>query len=297
VRHLIINADGYGFTAGTTRAIEECIEFGTVRSLSANVNFPHADRLVELVQRHPEISVGCHINPIVGRPVLSPKDVPSLVNRDGEFFYQRFMARFLSGQMKAGELYSEMLAQVNKTRDMAGKAFSHVDFHMGLHRLPVLYKIFLDVVEKSGVGRIRTHRYLVGMENGSPRFRHFLFMFQSVTRIPKFLWNLWLRRIALRRGLGMPDRWVNITNMGAQPSSITVKNCLKMLRNLPNGFNEFVAHPGYVDDELRRWSTYLEPRVLERQVLLSAEFRAVLRSSEIRLAGYRDIPLRTPIRR
>ena len=36
MRCLIINADGYGFTPGTTRAIEECIAFGTVRSLSVN---------------------------------------------------------------------------------------------------------------------------------------------------------------------------------------------------------------------------------------------------------------------
>ena len=76
VRHLIINADGYGFTAGITRAIEECVEFGTVRSLSANVNFGHAAGLDALVRRHPEISVGCHINPIVGRPILPVRRSP-----------------------------------------------------------------------------------------------------------------------------------------------------------------------------------------------------------------------------
>jgi chitin disaccharide deacetylase len=86
MRHLIINADGYGFTAGISRAIEECVEFGTVRSLSANVNFTHADGLTHLVQKHPGLSVGCHVNPVVGRPVLSPKQVPSLVDENGEFF-------------------------------------------------------------------------------------------------------------------------------------------------------------------------------------------------------------------
>ena len=45
MRYLIINTDGYGFTAGITRAIEECVEFGTVKSLSANVNFKHAENL------------------------------------------------------------------------------------------------------------------------------------------------------------------------------------------------------------------------------------------------------------
>ena len=50
MRGLIINADGFGFTDGITRAIEECVRFGTVKSLSANVNFPHAGRLTQLLQ-------------------------------------------------------------------------------------------------------------------------------------------------------------------------------------------------------------------------------------------------------
>jgi predicted glycoside hydrolase/deacetylase ChbG (UPF0249 family) len=90
----------------------------------------------------------------------------------------------------------------------------------------------------------------------------------------------------------MPDRRIEITYMGVHPHTITVENYLLMLRSLPHGFNEFVAHPGYIDDELKRWSTYIEPRTMERQVLLSEAFREALDASDIRLAGYRDIPLR-----
>src|SRR3990170_3709513 len=104
MRHLIINADGYGFTAGISRAIEECIEFGTVRSLSANVNFKHVDGLDRLVKRYPVLSVGCHINPVVGRPVMAPEKVPSLVDENGEFLYKTFSRRFLSGRIRLVEL-------------------------------------------------------------------------------------------------------------------------------------------------------------------------------------------------
>ena len=54
-----------------------------------------------------------------------------------------------------------------------------------------------------------------------------------------------------------------------------------------------MAHPGYVDDELKQWATYRDQRVLERNVLLNPEFREAVRLSDIRLAGYRDIPLRS----
>jgi len=291
MRYLIINADGYGFTAGVSRAIEECVEFGTVRSLSANVNFKHADGLARLVRRHPELSVGCHVNPIVGRPVMAPDKVPTLLDESGAFFYKTFTRRFLSGHIRLAELRAEMIAQVENASELVGTAFSHIDFHMGLHRLPGLYEVFLGVAERSGVGRIRTHRYLVGMESPYPRLRHFVHMFESPIRVPKFLWNLWLRKKGLARQLAMPDRRVEITHMGFRPRTIALENYLMLIGNLPHGYNEFVVHPGYVDEDLMRWSTYLEQRTLERQMLLSMEFRDALYSSDVRLAGYRDIPL------
>lgn len=291
MRQLIINADGYGFTPGITRAIEECVDFGTVRSLSANVNFPDAERLAALVKRHPDLSVGCHINPIVGRPLLRPERVPSLVNERGEFFYKSFGRRFLAGRIRLNELRAEIEAQVEKTRELAGEAFSHLDFHKGLHRLPGLYVLFLDVASGSA-RRIRTHRNLVGIERPASRLGRLRFLLGSPRRFSAFVWNGLLRRKAQNRGLAMPDRWVAITEMGKRPDSITVRNYVAMLRNLPQGFSEFVAHPGYVDDELRRWSTYLDEREREREVLLDPGFRSALEASDVRLAGFRDIPLR-----
>lgn len=292
MRALIINADGYGFTEGATRAIEECVAFGTVRSVSVNVNFPHADRLPDLVRRHPDISAGCHLNPIAGRPVLDPARVPTLVDENGEFHYRAFPRRFLKGQIDTAQLRSELEAQIGKLRDLAGAAFSHVDFHQSMNRLPGLNRLFLDLAVQSGAGRIRTHRNFFGMENRHPRLGRVLYTIGHPRRFASFVWNAWLRRSALAAGLAMPDQWVGITYLGQRDGTITVTNYLRLLLNLPDGFSEFVAHPGYVDDELRRWSTYLEQREREREVLLSAEFRSALKASDIRLAGYRDIPLR-----
>ena len=263
-----------------------------MRSLSANVNFKHADGLAQLVRTYPELSVGCHINPVVGCPVLDPDKVPTLLDENGEFLYKAFSRRFMSGSIRLAELRAEMLAQVEKTRDLAGATFSHLDFHMGLHRLPRLYAVFLEVARQSRVGRIRTHRYRVGMESRFPLLRHTIHLCASPMRIPKFLWNLWLREKAQVWQLAMPGRRIEITHLGYHPYTITLENYLMMLKSLPHGFNEFVAHPGYIDDDLKRWSTYIEPRTMERQVLLCPEFRDALDASDICLAGYRDIPLK-----
>lgn len=291
MRHLIINADGYGFTEGITRAIEECIDFGTVRSLSANVNFPRAEGVRELVSKHPDLSIGCHLNPIVGRPLLPPERVPSLVDTQGFFYYRDFEKRFRSGRIQRNELRAELTAQIERARDLAGACFSHVDFHMGLHRLPGLYPLFLELAEASGTGRIRTHRYLAGMESSHPRLRHAVYLFERADRFPKYAWNLLLRWRARRRGLAMPDYWLSISNMG-RPKTITLANYLRMLTNLPRGVSEFVAHPAYVDDDLHRFSTYIGQRVEERAVLMDPRFREALRDPAIRLCGYREIPTR-----
>ena len=291
-RRLIVNADGYGMSPGIIRATEECIDFGTVRSLSANVNFAAADGLRALVRRHPGLSVGCHLNPVVGPPLLSRKEIPSLVGKDGEFHHGSFEARLARGEIRLDELRRELSAQIDRTRELAGDAFSHVDFHKGFHRSPRLYGLFLDLARASGVGRIRTHRYRVGMETPRPALAHWVYVLRSPSRAAKYAWNLALRARALRRGLAMPDSWVQITEMGPKPSRIDLPNYLALLANLPPGIHEFVAHPGYVDDELRRYSTYLAPREAELRVLRSREFRDALTREGVRLAGYRDIPLR-----
>lgn len=293
MRHLIINADGYGFTGGITRAIERCVEFGTVRSISVNVNFPHAERLRRLIEKFPFLSVGCHVNPVVGRPVLESAKVPSLIDSNGEFFYKGFRRRVLTGHIKKSELQAEMAAQIEKTRGLAGAAFTHIDFHMGLHRLPGVYGVFLDVAQKSGTGRIRTHRYLRCVESPHPRARNFIRVFRNPAIAVKGLWNLILRKRALYRGLSMPDRWVSITDINRDPAKINIENYLMMLKNLPPGFSEFVVHPGYVDGELKRWSSYHHGREMELKMLLSERFRDAIGEAGIRLAGYRDIPRRS----
>ncbi len=200
-------------------------------------------------------------------------------------------ARCLTAKrIRLDELRAEMIAQVEKTRELAGAAFSHVDFHMGLHRLPRLYGLFLEIAENFGAGRIRTHVYRVGMESRYPRLRHCLHLLERPGRLLKFAWNHILRKQAQHRALAMPDRRVEMTAMADQPGMIVLENYLSMLRNMPHGINEFVAHPGYVDYDLRRWSTYHEPRSLELQILLSSRFRQALASSDIKLFGYRDIP-------
>jgi len=290
-RGLIINADGYGIERGVNDAIEECIEFGTVSSISSNVNFPLSTELPDLLKKFPRLSVGCHLNPVIGKPVLPPDKIPSLVNATGEFHYHEFDRKLNSGWIVLRELESELLAQVQRCRDLAGHAFSHIDCHMGKHRLPFFYPTFLRVVKASRVGRIRTHRYRIVMES-SNQFRGTLSYYSShPMRLTIYAWNVLLRVWAIAQGLLMPDWWLSIGDMGSRPETISVTTWCEMLQNVPLGVSEFVVHPAYVVEGSSTWTNYLWQREKEREVLCSDAFRSSLISSGVRLLTYRDIPL------
>ena len=74
VKHLIVNADGYGFTTGVNRGIEETVERGIVTSISANANCTAIEDLPSFVERFPHVSVGVHLNPVVGPSICRPGD-------------------------------------------------------------------------------------------------------------------------------------------------------------------------------------------------------------------------------
>lgn len=291
MRRLIVNADGYGLAPGVSRAIEECVAFGTVRSVSANVNFEGAEGLRDLLTRFPHISVGCHLNPVVGPPVLPPTRVRSLVDGDGLFHYRDFRARFRQRRIDEGELSAELRAQVARTSLLAGARFTHVDFHMGLHRMPRLYRLFLDVAVESGVGRVRTHRYRAGLVSSPRRLAHWRYVAARPDRLVKYAYNVGLRVPARRRGLAMPDSWVTIDDVVDHPDRISSDSFVRLLANLPAGWHEFVAHPGHVDDELAKWSTYLAPRQRELAMLTTPEVREAFDACGVLPVGYGDMPV------
>ena len=66
-----------------------------------------------------------------------------------------------------------------------------------------------------------------------------------------------------------------------------------LLKALPEGVTEFMTHPGYCDDELRRAATRLrESREAELRALTDPRVREALREADIRLASYAELDAR-----
>ena len=70
---------------------------------------------------------------------------------------------------------------------------------------------------------------------------------------------------------------------------LTQDHLREFVEGLREGVTEVVLHPGYVDDDLRKASAYLEERELIVDLLTSAESKKLLEKGEVSLIGFEDL--------
>lgn len=133
IRYLI-RLDDMGMCHSVNMAIEQVAETGMPFSTSIMFACPWYEEAVEILKKHPHVSVGIHLTlnaEWVGYrwgPVLGPEAVPSLVDTNGTFFPSR--TRLFANQPDSEEIERELRAQIE--RGMAtGLKIDYLDYHMG----------------------------------------------------------------------------------------------------------------------------------------------------------------------
>lgn len=70
----------------------------------------------------------------------------------------------------------------------------------------------------------------------------------------------------------------------------TAEDLISLFRRLPEGVTEFMTHPGWCDDELRRGRTRLkESREEELRALTDPRVKQALDEGGVRLASYSEL--------
>ncbi len=95
--------------------------------------FAETERIQELALKYPHISIGVHLNPMVGKPCLPPQQVPSLVWPDGYFHGERFPHLLRKKLITIVELEAEFDAQISKIKELVGDRLTHLDFQANNH--------------------------------------------------------------------------------------------------------------------------------------------------------------------
>ena len=274
---LVVHADDFGLAPGINQAIQEGFQAGSITSASILLGGPHAEPAVAWAAGHPQFDYGVHLNLTQGRPILPAAQVPSLVDREGRFLgLGRFLARFVTGRVRTHQVRQEWRAQIEAVR-RAGVAVSHLDSHQHVHLLPRLFrKTALRIARHEGVP-LRVMDGPVRRRVLAPDFRGL--MLAVATRVcarPAGLDG------ACAHGFG--------TSLMRRPTVGNVRTLLARAR--PGRTYEMVVHPGVPDGALAdSGDGYVRGRELERRLISSEEFRAVVRN-----AGFELVPLgRAPL--
>ncbi len=236
-RRLIVNADDFGSSEAVNEAVVRAYTEGVLTSCSLMVTGEAFEHAVRLAHAHPGLAVGIHLVTVMGRAVLPPADIPTLVDAAGYFSSNPTAAGltyyFLPQARRA--LRYELTAQFEKFL-ATGLRLSHIDGHLHLHVHPVILHIALELGARYGVRRMRVpqeeYRLALGFDrqNAAKKAVHTLLFGQLAT---------WMKRQLRAHGFVWAERVYGNLHSGRMDEPYF----LYMLERLRAGTNEIYFHP------------------------------------------------------
>lgn len=141
MRELIITADDFGFSKAYNYGVIDAYENGVVTTLSLMVNMPATEHALNLWRnRCPEAPLILHCNFVQNVPISKPKDIPSLVDDNGNFYRSYQWRSDLPNNTKCiGNVYptkddfvKEIDAQLQEFNRLVGHYPIHFDAHSAM---------------------------------------------------------------------------------------------------------------------------------------------------------------------
>lgn len=277
-KQLIVNADDCGRSRGVTRGIILAHQAGIVTSTTVMMNMPWADLALEMAAQNPRLGVGVHLTFTLGRPVLPPAAVPSLVDAEGQFWSQQAL-REEPDRLDLGELRREFEAQIAAFRQH-GREPTHLDCHHFLHVYPPYFAVLADVAQTERLP-IRLPLPTTLSERDAQVFglaeQHGVTPMRMLAMIQQDL------AAVQARGLRHPDRFIG--EFFGRPN-LTAANLRRILTTVGDGVTELMVHPGFPDHELLDSSGYVDERMVELTILVSDEIRKAITDLNIELVNF-----------
>ena len=218
------------------------------------------DHAIGLAKANPTLDIGCHLT-LVGGEGVSGGRLPGSVLELVRWLMERRL-----------NVYEELAAQTRRILQ-AGIHPTHLDTHKHTHVLPPVLKAVAQVSREFSIPWVRLPFDLAGVIAVPLSVR--LARKAMGTQVPRF------RKVLA--GCRTTDHFIGFELTGRMGPAQMVR----ALEILPEGFTEFMVHPGFCTDELRSSPTRLkESRVRELKALMSEEVRAVVERRSIVLRAF-----------
>jgi len=268
-KQLIVNADDYGKTEGVTQGIIQAHREGIVTSTTVMMNMPKVEEALRLADDCPDLGMGVHLVFTAWRPILSPAEIPSLVDADG-YFHRQEAILSRPDRIDIDELQAELRAQVESLRAL-GREPDHLDCHHFIHIYPPFFAVYVELAGEYGL----PVRLPFPPEEEWGEAAASVSVAQG---LPVDLLREIVRQdigLVQAKGILHPDRFVQ----SFSGETLTLETLLGILEGLPEGISELITHPGFADEELLARSTYAKER--ERELELLCHPRAKERIGEL----------------
>jgi len=225
---LIIHADDAGLSHAENKATIDSLERGSVNSYSIMVPCPWFYPITHFAKENPHFDYGIHLTLTCEwqsykfGPVLSVKEVPSLVDKNGFFYKSR---KELLEHADPKEVKLELCAQIDRAL-LLGLMPSHLDSHM--YSLGVS-EDFLTIYQELG-----DHYKLPIMLNKA--------LIHEVSGIPDLFIDTTKHAVVDQVILGNYEAFKNGRLANFYEES---------LGNMKKGFNLLLIHPAYNSSEMK----------------------------------------------
>lgn len=262
---LLVQADDFGFTKGTTYGAVEGIDHGILTCSGLFTNMPTSEFAAGFIRERPNFCFGMDFNITNGPCVSNPEDVPHLVDEQGEFIRSGIRIHDPRFASEAGrremfpydEVYHELEAQYQRFIELTGRKPKYIQAHSMSHEnyveairnftkeknLPYA----MDVLEKYG-------------------FQHYVDYHDNEATVKK------------------------IFDPVAQVKRSPLKALLDRREELAKCDYVFIGgHAGYVDADLIELSTCSIERCKDLQLVLSQEVKDWIEKEHIELISYEDL--------
>jgi predicted glycoside hydrolase/deacetylase ChbG (UPF0249 family) len=276
-RQLIVNADDYGRAPAVSRGILKAHREGIVTSTTVMINQPGVEGQLAEALACPDLGIGLHLVFSAWRPVLSPREVPGLVDGDG-FFLEQHEVWARAEAIPVTQLRAELAAQVERFAALAGRLPDHLDCHHFVHLYPPFFRVYADLAARFGLPL----RVPFPPETEFERSVKTLPFLEGFPR--DLVRGMIVTNSALlkARRLAYPDRFIS-TFFGRD--AVTLDYLLALLDTLPDGISELMCHPGF-DDPALASSSYRAEREIELAVLTHPAVRQRVEELRIELVTF-----------
>jgi chitin disaccharide deacetylase len=288
-KYLIINADDFGVTSGVNKAIMATHQCGAVTSASIMVNMWAFEEAVEMAKSAPSLAVGLHFTLAAGRPVSSPAKVPTLVNGRG-LFHDRstLLMKLIRRQIPLDEVKRELYAQ-NEKLEKRGIRADHIDGDQHIHILPGVSRTVVGLARELGSIPVRIPDEQISISLCSlSRPQNGRALLALLLR--KF-WSKMLKHRLTQQRIVSNSGFISL--FGLVPRRIpSIEDIAYLISTVKRGLTEFMVHPGQFDQEYREFfgsESLAKEREVELHLLLSEEFRSLLKKFSIRLTNYEAV--------